>query len=78
MTYVIHVCPKCGFYDADPILRRKDGIPCFRCGMAGKDAVDLSRINPAAHAHRRKQAFDEAATPMIRTLVERKAVRNIA
>jgi hypothetical protein len=59
--FVIHVCPVCEFYDADPVLRRMPGsrhgpMRCFECGKRAIKALDLSRIAPSARAMRRLAA----------------------
>lgn len=58
--YVIHVCPKCGYYDADPILKRASGVRCFRCGQEAIAALDILRIAPAARGGRRERARQAA------------------
>jgi len=69
--FTIWVCPDCGYYDADPILRRpSDALPmrCFRCGQDAEKKLDLSRISPSFHGARRKEAR-ESAPLMIETKV---------
>jgi hypothetical protein len=73
--FVIHVCPVCEFYDADPVLRRMPGsrhgpMRCFECGKRAIKALDLSRIAPSARAMRRLAAR-ESAPLMIATEVVR-------
>jgi hypothetical protein len=76
--FVIHVCPVCQFYDADPVLRRMPGsrhapMRCFACGKAAQDNLNLSRIASSARSHYMRQAMDEAplmrATEVIRAVV---------
>lgn len=62
---MIHVCPVCGFYDADPVLRRMPGSRhgakrCFACARQAEEALDLSRVASSYHAHYKQQARDSA------------------
>lgn len=64
--FVVWVCPGCGFYDCDPILRRAPGgtrhgpMRCFACGKRAVAALDLSRVAQSAHAWHRAQARETA------------------
>ena len=63
--FVIHVCPVCDFYDADPILRRVPGgrhgpKRCFPCAEKAVKALDLSRTNSNYVAWRKQEARDSA------------------
>lgn len=71
--YTIWICPECGYYDADPILRRpSNALPlhCFRCGQEAVKSVDWSRVNSSWHHARKAELRDQAplmqATRMIR------------
>lgn len=68
---IVHVCPQCGYYDADPVLRRVPGARhgskrCFACGKRAADALDLLRIAPSARAWRKSAVYD-AAPVMVAT-----------
>ena len=63
--FVIHVCPICGFYDADPVLRRMPGtshgpMRCFECGKRAEAAVNYAGVAPSYRAHQRAKAREAA------------------
>ena len=63
--FIIHVCPVCNFYDADPVLRRMPGsrhgpMRCFRCGSEAAKALDLSRVTRTAQEWHRDRAYKSA------------------
>lgn len=67
-VFTIHVCPDCGHYDADPILRRPHSIRCFPCGQRAERALDLSRTH-SAWVHSKKHQARESAPLMVPTRV---------
>lgn len=75
-TFVIHVCPACGYYDADPILKRDEGIRCSRCGQEAADGIDESRIHPAWRSMYRDKARRSAPVMEALTLVLRPQSRS--
>jgi hypothetical protein len=63
--WAIWECPECGFYDADPILRRGPGtrhspMRCLPCGKRAIEALDLSRIARSHHEHYKHEARESA------------------
>lgn len=80
-VFTIWVCPACGHYDADPILRRGPGSRhgpkrCSKCASRAEYLWDRSRIAPSYRSAYHSAFYDQAPLMVATRVVLLRAVKN--
>lgn len=67
--FTIWVCPACGYYDADPILRRHEPMSCFACVQRAMKEWEKETRMFKSYGSAYRNAFSDCAPLMVETKV---------